>query len=442
MRLPCGCCRGLSALTPMDIDNPPGQNFLRYRAGTHSLFLASMIARLSAAEYAELAGLTTRDPSDPSIAILDGWALVADVLTFYQERIANEGYLRTATERLSVLELAGLVGYALKPGVASSVYLAYTMEKGYRTEIATGQRVQSLPAPGEVPQSFETSEPLKARSEWNAIRPRMTRPQNITWTEEGGLSYDRLFLKGTANNLRAGDVLLLVFGNRSEERVVRVIREVNIQGKEDRTEVLLTTEADKSGARFLAADKAVSNSLTKSPLTMADVFARLSVPPALQPAGGKALDRNIKEAVSEGSDVIPQTIAYLDPVPAASLYKAFASVGSGKTRQLKGIFVMRQKASLFGYNSLGKPPVARFTIDPTTGINTSTDVEFTDTSTGAPTSWHWDFGDGKSPSELQNPTHRFTSTGTFTVTLTVSNALGASTSRWTIGVETPPIIIN
>ena len=60
-----------------------------------------------------LRSLTTREESDPSIALLDGWATVADVLGFYQERIANnEGYLRTATERRSVLELARLVGYA------------------------------------------------------------------------------------------------------------------------------------------------------------------------------------------------------------------------------------------------------------------------------------------------------------------------------------------
>jgi len=63
--------------------------------------------------------LKTRDPSDPAIALLDSWALVADVLSFYQERIANEGYLRTALERRSVLELARLIGYQLRPGVAA-----------------------------------------------------------------------------------------------------------------------------------------------------------------------------------------------------------------------------------------------------------------------------------------------------------------------------------
>ena len=53
---------------------------------------------------------------------------LGDVLTFYQERIANESYLRTATERLSVLELARLIDYQLRPGVAASTYLAFTLE--------------------------------------------------------------------------------------------------------------------------------------------------------------------------------------------------------------------------------------------------------------------------------------------------------------------------
>src|SRR5262249_58295935 len=119
-------------------------------------------ARLSAPAYQALRALKTRERSDPAIALLDAWATVADVLTFYQERIANEGYLRTATERRSILELARLVGYALRPGVAASVYLAFTLENNYRVEIPIGARSQSLPGPGELPQSFETSEKLEA----------------------------------------------------------------------------------------------------------------------------------------------------------------------------------------------------------------------------------------------------------------------------------------
>ncbi|MGA7933292.1 MAG: hypothetical protein WCA35_07070, partial [Kovacikia sp.] len=109
----CGCCEGPDIITPISTANRPGLDALVYRVGTHSTFLETMKARLSSNEFGSLANLRTRDANDPAIALLDAWATVADVLTFYQERIANEGYLWTATERRSVLELARLVGYTL-----------------------------------------------------------------------------------------------------------------------------------------------------------------------------------------------------------------------------------------------------------------------------------------------------------------------------------------
>src|SRR5512138_1070220 len=178
----CGCCEGTTVVTPMSILNRPGLDALDYRVGTQGTFLESMKARLAAVEvvapgadgqtleaFRPLEGLTTRNPNDPAIALLDGWAAVGDVLTFYQERIANEGYLRTATERRSVLELARLVGYTLRPGVASTVFLAYTLEDKQLdpVTIEIGARSQSIPAPGQLPQSFETSELLDARAVWN-----------------------------------------------------------------------------------------------------------------------------------------------------------------------------------------------------------------------------------------------------------------------------------
>ena len=57
-----------------------------------------MLARLSSADYPALAPLKTRDDDDFSIALLDATAVVLDILTFYQERLANESYLRTATQ--------------------------------------------------------------------------------------------------------------------------------------------------------------------------------------------------------------------------------------------------------------------------------------------------------------------------------------------------------
>jgi len=56
-------------------------------------------------------------------------------------------------------------------------------------------------------------------------------------------------------------------------------------------------------------------------------------------------------------------------------------------------------------------------------------VTFTDRSTGNPVSWDWNFGDGSQHSSAQNPTHIYIVPGTYTVTLTVRNSAGATSSK-------------
>jgi len=70
------------------------------------------------------------------------------------------------------------------------------------------------------------------------------------------------------------------------------------------------------------------------------------------------------------------------------------------------------------------PPIADFTASLTSGTAPFT-VQFNDTSTGSPINWSWSFGDGES-STLQNPVHEYTSTGTYTVNLTVANTGGSN----------------
>ncbi len=72
-------------------------------------------------------------------------------------------------------------------------------------------------------------------------------------------------------------------------------------------------------------------------------------------------------------------------------------------------------------------------------------IQFTGTATDsdgdAISSWNWDFGDGGT-STLQNPTHRYPNGGTFTVTLTVTDARGVTGSKSkTITVEGPPNVV-
>ena len=124
------------------------------RVGAYGDFFKSMIARLTSHALPNgtrpLQRLRTRDPADPSIALLDAWAVVADVLSFYQERIATEGYLPTAIQRRSILELGRLVGYQLPAGVSACVYLAFSLEDDYEVTVPAGTLARSLPGPADA----------------------------------------------------------------------------------------------------------------------------------------------------------------------------------------------------------------------------------------------------------------------------------------------------
>ena len=255
----CGCCTGTEIAVPVSEMNPPGQSAIVYRAGTYATFLETMLARLTA-----IPGLTTRDPADPSIALLDGWATIADVLTFYQERIANEGYLPTAQQRRSVLELARLIGYRLRPGVSASVRLAFTVTNGFAGTIPAGTRAQSIPGTGESPQFFETSAAFEARDAWNALGPRLGRPQIVTPAPAvaAGLVgtatasdvvptaadvIETVYLDGVATGLQPGNALLFAFGSGVGEQYVRMAQAVDLQGAQARTEVTLAPDPAYTG---------------------------------------------------------------------------------------------------------------------------------------------------------------------------------------------------
>ncbi|KKG09770.1 PGF-pre-PGF domain-containing protein, partial [Methanosarcina sp. 2.H.A.1B.4] len=82
-------------------------------------------------------------------------------------------------------------------------------------------------------------------------------------------------------------------------------------------------------------------------------------------------------------------------------------------------------------------PVASFTSDLTTGF-APLNIAFTDTSTGLPTSWAWDFGDG-STSDNRNPTHTYSAGGSYNVNLTVSNEYGTDSKTAVIVVLQLPV---
>lgn len=342
----CGCCEGVEAVTPLPTANRPGLSKIVYRIGTHASFLETMMARLSSRDYPELSGLTTRDAADPSIALLDAWATVADVLTFYQERIANEGYLGSAAERRSILELARLVGYKLRPGVASSVFLAYTLDEKMTDEviIPAGSRAQSIPGPDELPQSFETSEDLKARSKWNNLKPRMTQPQDSdTIFEDLNKEYGRVYIKGINTNLKPSDPLLIGVGVGAPS-FYRV------------TAVTEDADADRTLVKFRSPDGLIT--ATEGPeenlVNPVQLIKELSRPPSISPPHSLRLKRTLSEQFKVRSETGYAATARFSPMLRETLPLAAANAKVTTESELK-VYALRVEASLFGHNAPREP---------------------------------------------------------------------------------------
>ena len=208
----CGCCAGTSVQTPQREANRPGLGALAYRVGAWTSFKESMLARLSSSDYPALRGLRTHADDDFTVAFIDATSIVLDILTFYQERLVNESYLRTATQIRSLTELSRLIGYQPAPGVAATTYLAFNLKQapGQPPDpaappltIPAGTQVQSVPTQGQKPQTFETAANIAAKPDWN----KMPVQTGVPWIPPGT---GGIYLAGTATQLQLGDSLLIL----------------------------------------------------------------------------------------------------------------------------------------------------------------------------------------------------------------------------------------
>jgi PKD repeat protein len=115
-------------------------------------------------------------------------------------------------------------------------------------------------------------------------------------------------------------------------------------------------------------------------------------------------------------------------------------VGSHLSVSASAVFPV--KSGQFATSGSGTGPTANFTGTPTS-VNVGSNVQFTDSSTGSPTTWSWTFGDGGTSSS-QNPLHPYSAAGSYTVALTVTNASGSNTLTRTnyISVSSPAPVAN
>jgi hypothetical protein len=177
-------------------------------------------------------GLTTPiwQPSghgDLALQMMEWWAYLADVLTFYNQRIATHAYLGTADLPQSVNRLVRLLGYRPRPGIGATGVLAALSNTPQPFTLPPGFAVQSKPGPGQQPQIFELSaattvgvsptSPVSAAQQQGAV---VAQPETVAAAQTGvtialtpnaqGALTSTLTLAGTSSAVKKGDEVLVL----------------------------------------------------------------------------------------------------------------------------------------------------------------------------------------------------------------------------------------
>jgi hypothetical protein len=158
---------------PKPIYNRPGLSQIAYRIGTYADFRDELLRSLNLDPI--LKDWTYREPGDPGIALLEGAAILGDILTFYQELYANEAYLGTAQWRESIADLVRLLGYRLFPGLGGRGTFAFGI-KGAQSVLIPAKFPLKAQLEGiEKPVDFESIAEVTAYphlSQFHLYRPR------------------------------------------------------------------------------------------------------------------------------------------------------------------------------------------------------------------------------------------------------------------------------
>lgn len=84
---------------------------------------------------------TSRSENDFGVVLLELWSYVGDLCNYYADRVANEAFLDTATQRSSVLRIAALLGYIPTNSIAATTTLTVTNSTGSTVDIPAGTQV-------------------------------------------------------------------------------------------------------------------------------------------------------------------------------------------------------------------------------------------------------------------------------------------------------------
>jgi predicted phage baseplate assembly protein len=189
----------MAATEPATVSAPPGRRpVIDYVGKDYESFKQGMLgqAPLLLPEW------TDRDESDFGVVLIELFAYAADILSHYQDQVANEAYLPTATQRRSVTELLRLIDYQIDPGLAAVTHLHLAASADVTVdETRLPFAVKTAGRPGEPDATFEVTHPFTLRALNSAI--------DLSAVTALAAGTAAVALPGTAHALGEGDAIYL-----------------------------------------------------------------------------------------------------------------------------------------------------------------------------------------------------------------------------------------
>jgi predicted phage baseplate assembly protein len=186
---------------------------------------------------------------DLALMAAEWWATLGEVLEFYNDEIANEAFLGTAIRPESVTRLISLLGYVPRPALAATGVVAAVVSGKAAITLPAGFAIESLPAPGLLPQTFETD---LAQTLAPGGRVLVQPPGRIARPDTGAL-----LLAGKVRGLAEGDVLRVRTGSTYHLVTVAGIEPEGAQTRLAITGTNLPASAAARGSRIERAGIAI-----------------------------------------------------------------------------------------------------------------------------------------------------------------------------------------
>ena len=186
----------MAAAGPPQISVLGKQPVIDYVTKDYTGFRQSMLNQIQLL----LPSWTDRSEADFGVVLIELFAYVSDILSYYQDRIANEAYLSTATQRRSVAELLRLIGYQIDPGLAASAWIHFDVTADVTvTGSQLPYQLKTAGAPGIPDAVFEITQEFSLELLNNAI--------DLTAAPAIPSNSTALLVPKTAHALAEGDLI-------------------------------------------------------------------------------------------------------------------------------------------------------------------------------------------------------------------------------------------